>query len=109
MARFVYQFPTTKTPDQAYALINQYMAAEGFSTAMYNGEPIWKKGVGFLAAPQYIRVFPTTNGTVNIEAFIKYAILPGVYVGEMGLDGFFGFAIKKVLRDRVNVLIQVLS
>lgn len=40
--------------------------------------------------------------SVGVQAWIKFAILPGVYAGEMGLKGFWGIAIKKMLQARVN-------
>jgi hypothetical protein len=35
---------------------------------------------------------------------LKYPLLPGVYVGEMGITGIFGALPKKWLRDTVRKL-----
>ncbi|MDR3207430.1 MAG: hypothetical protein LBT60_03770, partial [Oscillospiraceae bacterium] len=69
----------------------------------YKGAKVWKKGVGILTAPQYLFVAYGPD-SLHIEAFIKYALLPGVYIGEMGITGFFGAAPKGILRSRVTQL-----
>ena len=85
-----------------------YMKNEGFSYTTVKGEPVWKKGVGALTAPQFMKV-ECQNGHVHMEAWLKYALLPGVYVGEMALKGFFGIAVKKPLKKRMELLTQILT
>lgn len=51
-------------------------------------------------APQFMSVV-CHDGMVTVQAWIKQALLPGVYVGEMGLTGFYGVAIKEMLKGRV--------
>ena len=97
-----------KTPRESafYApSIGQYMQNEGFSLVDYKGYKVWKKGVGMLTAPQYLSVQYQDN-VIYIEAFLRNAILPGVYAGEMGLDGFYGAIPKELLKQRVNALEQ---
>ena len=102
--RFMVDVPTNYSPDQVNDIIAQFMKAEGFNHSMYRGEPILKKGLGFLTAPQFIKL-DVQPGFLHIEAFLKYAILPGVFVGEMGLDGFAGAIPKQMLKGRVDKLI----
>jgi len=103
MSRYINEFATSYTPEQIYTIVNNFCMSEGFSTYNYNGEMLYKKGSGWVSAPQYIKV-TNAGSNVRVEAFIKYAILPGVYVGEMGLTGFFGFAIKAALGTKVATL-----
>ena len=109
MARFITQIPTTKTPEQVNATVQEYMGLEGFSLTEHKGQMLWKKGNGFVSGPQYIFVVPLNNGMIQIEAFIKFAILPGVYAGEMGITGFFGAIPKGMLRTRVDNLVSILG
>lgn len=94
----------TPNPAHLYASsINKYMQSEGFSLVDYKGGKVWKKGVGILTAPQFFSIRYYENSIV-LEAFIRYPLLPGVYVGEMGLDGFFGAVPKNLLRGRVQAV-----
>jgi len=94
----------TPNPAESYAYgISQYMAKEGFNIIDYKGYKVWKKGVGVLVAPQFFSIQYSEN-TIFLEAFIRYPILPGVYVGEMGITGAFAAIPKKMLRDRVHAV-----
>lgn len=106
--RFVADFQTSQTDEGIQYIVTDFLTREGFSYTNYNNELVWKKGVGALTAPQFIKIY-SQNGLVHLEAWIKFAILPGVYCGEMGLDGFFGIAIKKMLKSRVDMLIAILQ
>lgn len=72
-------------------------------------ENVWKKGKGVLTGPQYIKLTPLNDGTYILEAWVKFAILPGVYVGEMGITGFFGAIPKSFLKARVEMIFQCLN
>ena len=72
-----------------------------------DGETIWKKGHGVMTAPKFLKV-GFLNGQVHIEAWLKYPILPGVYVGEMGTTGFFAAVPKASLKKDVDKLINQL-
>lgn len=106
--RFVAEFQVNQPEEFVGFILTDFFAKEGFQLTDYNGERVWKKGIGMLAAPQFIKV-SYYAGQVHLEAWLKFAILPGVYCGEMGLDGFWGFAIKEQLKSRVMALIQLLQ
>lgn len=94
----------TPGPAEFYAsAISQYMLNEGFALVDYKGFKVWKKGSGFLTAPQYFSIQYREN-IIFLEAFIRYALFPGVYVGEMGITGFFGAIPKNLLKSRVGVV-----
>lgn len=61
-----------------------------------------EKGVGLLTAPQFLKLSVNNDGSYVLEAWIKFAILPGVYVGEMGTKGFVGALPKQLLKERVD-------
>ena len=108
MSRFVQPFITAFNPQQVMNFINSYMQREGFEYVTKDGESYWKKGVGLLTAPQFIKITPTNNGYV-LEAWLKWALFPGVYVGEMGLSGFVGAVPKAILKDRVDAILMSLQ
>lgn len=105
--RFVTDFAVPHSADLVKFIAEDFFGKEGFKLIDYQGEAVWKKGVGMIAAPQFIKL-SYQNGWIHLEAWIKFAILPGVYCGEMGLDGFWGFAVKDALRGKVNTLISLL-
>ena len=106
MGRYVAEY-TIGQPDDFIRLVSEdYFQKEGFKLVPYKGEMLWKKGRGVLTAPQYIKL-AYGQGIVHVEAFIRWTILPGVYVGEMALDnGFVGAIPKSMLMDKVNTLLQ---
>lgn len=105
MARYMNTFETCLEPQESAAMVQQYMQREGFAYTQYNGgqEQVWKKGNGLMMAPQYVKV-THQDGRITVEAFLKFALLPGVYVGEMGLTGFMAAPVKATLRTRVQQL-----
>lgn len=108
MSRFKTQFQTPFTADAVFKITADYLKSEGYNYVEYSGENVWKKGSGWVSGPTFIKL-AYSNNTVFLEAWLKYALLPGVYVGEMGLDGFFGIAVKNVLKNRVDILVKRLT
>lgn len=73
------------------------------------GNSIGKKGVGLLTAPQFLKLSVNNDGSYVLEAWIKFAILPGVYVGEMGTKGFVGALPKQLLKERVDKTLMAMQ
>lgn len=107
MARYTNSIVLNKPEDFVNYIINDFMNKEGFKPTVCEGENVWKLGHGFLTSPQFIKT-SYVNGTITLEAWLKFAWLPGVYSGEMGLDGFFGGLVKASLKEKVNNLISLL-
>ena len=103
MSRYYNAINVSGSAEAYKPYIETYMTGEGFSLVDYNGQKVWKKGIGLVAAPQYLAIRYEGN-SVHLEAFIRFALLPGVYIGEMGVDGFFGAVPKKLLKDRVKTI-----
>jgi hypothetical protein len=53
---------------------------------------------------RHFYVVTARDNQVTVEGWIKFALLPGVFVGEMGVGGFFGFAIKTILKTYIQRL-----
>lgn len=103
MPRYESNFVISQPPAAVFNMIRGYLATEGYEYTVYQDEQLFKKGVGVVAAPSFIAVtFP--GNTVKIQAFIKFAVLPGVYAGEMNLEGFTGIAVKQPLKARVEYI-----
>lgn len=108
MSRYYNEIQTPYNVQQVSDITSRYLVSEGYKLVDYNGEQVWKKGNGWMTAPSYIKI-SYINNKVQIEAWIKIALLPFVFVGEMGLNGFFGAIPKGVLKSRVETVIQLLS
>lgn len=94
MGRYFNRFPTNLPPEQVNTIINDFYNINNFKPYNYKGE-IWMKcGKGILTAPQIIRIIVQGN-VITVEAFIRYAVLPGVYIGEFELDDSFFMCVPK--------------
>ncbi len=100
MARYRNDFPFSAAPDALLNAVAQYLTTEGYTLTQYEGETVFKKGNGILTGPTFIKVTYQPN-YITVEAWVKFALLPGVYVGEIGLTGFVGAAVKGPLKQRV--------
>lgn len=109
MARFVTQFNSPFTPQQINDATAAYLTNEGFEFREFDTQNVWKKGKGIMTYPQFIRVYQSAPGVYNLEAWLKVPVLPGVYVGELGIDGFFAAVPKSLLKGRVNALLGCLT
>ncbi|MBQ5837914.1 MAG: zinc ribbon domain-containing protein [Clostridia bacterium] len=89
--------------EQLFADIHQYMLNEGYEYRNFEGENVYKKGKGFNMGPTFLKIMADQNHIV-VEAWIKFAILPGVYAGETGIDGLFGAVPKGMLAGRVHTV-----
>lgn len=100
MARYSKRLPTDELADALHDQIAAYLTQEGF-TCIDAADNTWKKGMGIMLGPQYVR-FETTPGELLLEAWIKFAVVPGVYVGEMGIEGMFAMIPKRKLKARIQ-------
>ena len=108
MSRYVNDITTSKGADEVQRTVSEFLTLEGFQRAGYGPEEVWRKGSGVMMGPQFIKVAPV-NGHIHLEAWVKYAILPWVTVGEMGTEGLMNAAPKRKLKARVEKLEQLLG
>ncbi|MBO4288567.1 MAG: hypothetical protein J5865_00510 [Lachnospiraceae bacterium] len=110
MPRYISEFQTNVPAQYTFDAFNQYLSSEGYEYTNFKNEPVFKKGKGLATGPTFVKLTISDDLIVRIEAWCKYAILPGIYAGEMGLDGAAGVAIKKPLKQRIiyleNMLMQ---
>ncbi len=88
--------------------IHKYLLDEGYEYREFEGENVYKKGSGWVSAPTFVKI-QASKTVIIIEAWIKTALLPGVYVGESGIDGFYGAAPKGILANRVRHIEQMIA
>ena len=108
MSRYESVFQITQPQQALFPQIRRYLELEGYDYTNYKGEDLFKKGVGIVSAPSFVSVsFP--GNMIRIQAFIKFAYLPGVYGDDMDLEGFTGVAVKKPLKRRVERIEQMVA
>lgn len=107
MARFIKDYETNKSPETLQKIIDEFFQKEGFKKYIDRNEEVWKKGMGILIGPQIMKVV-IDGSKVHLEAWTKFAILPGVYAGELGVTGFIGGLPKKLLRDKIELFEKVI-
>lgn len=101
MSRYVKDLPVSLRVDEAGKIVNDYLAGHGFHCENVGSEMAWRKGIGAVAIPQFVKAEPG-NGFVHIEAWVSaVALVPGVYTGEQDLSGVWGWAVKSALKKRV--------
>jgi len=108
MARYVTELATTRPPEEVIRQIEQFLLNEGFKQKAHQERRVWKKGMGLMLGPQFVLLMPG-EGAVHLEAWIKFALLPGVYLGEMGITGAFALIPKKKLKGRVDQIEAMVS
>lgn len=107
MARYIKDFYVNSDFQSIYSIIHQYLQNEGYEYIQYDGENVFKKGNGVFANPSFFK-FSYVGNTVRMETWMKYALFPGVYVGELGLDGFVGSAMKGPWKNRISKIEAIL-
>ena len=102
MARYQKSIPTNMDPNQLFTIAQNFLQSKGYTYQTYKGENLFRKGEGFLTAPRFIKV-SSAQGCIVVEAWIKMTILPGLFIGEFDINGFYGAAtngpIKEVVRQ----------
>ena len=106
MSRYIVNMNTGKPDDFIQFVSEDYFVKEGFKQELRDGEVVWRKGNGWLTAPQIIKLI-YQNGQVHLEAWLKIPLLPGVYVGEMGVTGFYAAIPKRMLKSSVDTLVAL--
>ena len=101
MPRSVFRFTSPQPQQQVFDTFMSYFNSEGFAYHVEEGEQCLKKGVGVATAPQFVKI-NALDGVYTLEAWIKFAVVPGAYVHDMDLKGFTGALPKSQLKTRVN-------
>ncbi len=94
-----YPFETVKES------LSKYLIEQGYQLTTRKKESIWKKGMGLLTAPEIFK-FYTEDDKVCIDSWVPFALFPGVYIGESGLDNNAAIIVKKPMRAILSTIIK---
>lgn len=108
MARYCNVLPFYGEPQTAFNQIYQALTASGFKYVQYQNENVFQKGTGLLTGPTFVKV-SFYGQTAQVEAWMKYALFPGVFVGEIGMTGFVGWAVKGTMKNAVRQMEGILQ
>ena len=103
MARYINNFQITGDTNALVSSLNNYLASEGYKYENFKGEDVFKKGTGFLSCPTFFKLV-LQGSTLHLETWMKYAIFPGVFIGEFGVTGFVGSAAKFPWKKRITTI-----
>ena len=103
MGRYTNIFNFYGDPRPLMDAIGMFLTSEGYTYKIKNNEGFFQKGNGILMGPTFIKIQPS-QGQVMVQAWMKYALLPGVYFGEIDLASPIGFAVKEPLKNRVSYI-----
>lgn len=107
MSRYIREEAIGKPADFVDFIMSDFLQKYGFTLVNINGETVYQKGKGFLEMPQYFS-YRYMNGVIHIEAWVKFAWLPGIYGKENDMSGFVGSIPKNTYRESIEELIRVL-
>lgn len=99
---------TQKTDQEIQEILTGFFLANGFKLVKWKGASVWKKGSGWISAPQFFVVNKSEESIVG-ESWISTAVLPWVFIGESGLDNQMAFAIKIPMRKLLKEIISLIS
>lgn len=107
MSRYIREEMIQKPADFVDFIMADFLRKHGFTLVNINGEMVYQHGKGMITAPKYF-CYRYANGIIHIEAWIKFAWLPGVYGKESDLNGYVGSVPKSAYKKDIEELIQVL-
>lgn len=102
MARYKKCFQLNISPTDFMNFAEAYFRGNGYNYAVHNGENVFQRSHGWFTGPKFVK-FSFAENRVQIEGWIKMAILPYVFLGEMdfSIGSYFGIIPKKQMRDVV--------
>ncbi len=106
--RYIADVILNKPNDFVDFILKDFLEKKDFFRTDYKGVSVWQCGNGVLISPKFLYC-TYMNGMLHIEAWLKFAWLPGVYSGEMSLEGFYGWAVKAAYKKDIEQLIQLLQ
>lgn len=105
MSRYYGEIAVTGDKGRVAEAAHAYLEKEGFQ---YMEEGLWGKLYSITGGPHFIRL-REEQGKVSVQAWIKIALLPRLWIGEMGIKGCYGFIAKRQMRHRLNELEKVMK
>ena len=108
MGRYIRDFMIKTDPQPVLAAVFNYLQSEGYEYTELNGEKVYKKGKGLVTGPSIFKIYQY-GAAIRLETWMKYAIAPGLYVGELDTTGFVGSAVKGPWKNRIAHIEHLLS
>lgn len=109
MSRSKFSYTTSKSPENAAQIINNFCLTNGFKQieSPLDKNPVYKKGTGALTAMQFL-TFDQNGNTLDIYGWVQVGI-GNVGAGEMQLSGFTASIPKKSLIKKIHELEALLA
>lgn len=108
MGRYIRDFMIKTDPQPILAAVFNYLQSEGYEYTELDGEKVYKKGKGLVTGPSIFKIYQY-GAAIRLETWMKYAIAPGLYVGELDTTGFVGSAVKGPWKNRIAHIEHLLS
>lgn len=102
MARYEKVLPLVDSQANTFPQIHSLMTGKGYKYEVLDGESVFRKGDGVWVVARYLKISYAPDA-VRVQAWINNTGM------EMGLDGFYGSAVKKKLRKLVEQVEAILS
>lgn len=111
MSRYVRKYASNEQTVVIIEKISRFLISSGYNKEVYEGEYVYKKGDGWFSAPKYVKISNDGGNIIKLEAWIKWVLLPCVFVGEMDFtqNSFIGAIDKSKLKnivDGINTIIN---
>lgn len=106
MSRYYEEVPVLGDRKMIEEAAGGYLQKEGFQTLGEDG--LWGKLYSITGGPHFIHL-TIGEGRVAVQAWIKIALLPRLWIGEMGIKGMYGFLAKRQMRRRLEELKKVMK
>ena len=100
MGRTVVVYRFNAIPQGLSEMVHNYLISEEYTYKLFENEYVYQKGSGWTMGPTFFKL-TYLNYEVVIEAWMKSAILPGVYAGEITVEDFLGCAVKGPFAERL--------
>lgn len=103
MAKYVKHLVLNKPGSFVQFMMNDYLTKNGFVSADWKGQPVFRGGDGIMEGYKYMN-WSYSNGILQVEAWIR-----GTTGKEVGLDGFVGCLQKKPFKNSLEQLFTLLQ
>lgn len=107
MARYVASYQINRSDQYIEDVSKNYFSKAYFYPIELNGERLWERTAGMGMGPLRMR-FRHANGIIHLEAWASIALLPGIYVGQLGPEGAKFAKTREVLKKCIEELMITL-
>lgn len=103
MSRYIQDIVLNKPDDFVNFMMSDFIHKYDFFLHNWKGETCYRSGDAFMAGYRYF-TWGYQNGVLHLEAWLR-----GPFGTEMGLTGFYGWAVKAGYKKEVDEIIQLLQ